>query len=84
MKFTDGYWQMRPGNQAFYPVQAYDIETSPDALTVHAATRKIRTRLDMLDGPMLSIRFSSPLENVLRIQLTHHKGVKPRGTGICH
>jgi alpha-D-xyloside xylohydrolase len=77
MKFTDGYWQMRPGNQAFYAVQAFEIESSPDALTVHAATKKILTRADMLDGPMLSLRFSSPMENVLRVQMLHHKGVNP-------
>lgn len=42
MKFTDGYWQMRPGHQAFYPVQAYEIETGRDSLTVHAAAKKNR------------------------------------------
>ncbi len=32
----------------------------------------------MLDGPMLSVRFSSPMENILRVRMVHFKGVKPR------
>ncbi len=59
MKFTDGYWLLRQGVQAYHPAQAYEIETGPDSMTVHAPTKPIVTRGDTLGGPMLSIRFSS-------------------------
>ena len=82
MKFTDGYWLVRKGVQAFHPSQAYEVETAPDSLTVHAPTKAIVTRGDTLGGPMLSIRFSSPMENVIRVQMVHHKGGKARLPGF--
>ena len=27
MKFTDGFWQVRPGVEAFYAQEAYDLAT---------------------------------------------------------
>jgi alpha-D-xyloside xylohydrolase len=77
MKFTDGYWQVKKDVRAFHPAQVYEIEASPDSLTVHAPTRQIKGRGDTLGGPMLSVRFSSPMENVIRVQMVHHKGGKP-------
>ncbi len=79
MKFTNGYWLVPKDTHVFHPSQVLDIETSFDSLTVHAATRRIMTRGDTLGGPMLSVRFSSPMENVIRVQMVHHKGGKPRG-----
>ncbi len=77
MKFSDGFWQMRPGVTPHYAVQVHEIEVEAGALTVHAATRRLASRGDMLDGPMLSVRFSSPLENVIRVQVVHFKGGTP-------
>ena len=48
MKFTDGNWMMRQGVRAFYPAQAYEVETTPDTLTVYAPTQPIRHRGDTL------------------------------------
>jgi len=79
MKFTDGYWLLRKGVSAFHPAQAYEIEAGSDSLTVYAPTKRITGRGDMLDSPMLSVRFSSPMENVIRVQMVHHKGHKPAG-----
>ena len=77
MKFTDGYWQIREGVTPYYPVQVYDIVREPDAMTVFAPTREIRSRGDTLGQPALTIRFSSPLENVIRVQMVHYKSVQP-------
>jgi len=44
MKFSDGFWRMRPGVTAWHPAEAYDICESLDALTVYAPTRKIEHR----------------------------------------
>jgi alpha-D-xyloside xylohydrolase len=78
MKFTDGYWQIREGMGPHYPTQVYEVEMEPGAMTVFAPTTKIVTRADTTDGALLSIRFSSPMENVIRVQIVHHKGVRPR------
>jgi alpha-D-xyloside xylohydrolase len=79
MKFTDGFWRVRKDVKAFHPAQAYEIEIGPDSLTVYAPTRRIAGRGDTLGGPMLKICFSSPMENVIKVQLQHHKGGMPRG-----
>lgn len=77
MKFTDGYWQMRQGCEPNFAAQAYDIESDGQALTVYAPTRVIQHRGDTLNLPMLTVRYSTPMEGVIRVQATHHKGGKP-------
>src|SRR3972149_2432946 len=77
MKFTDGYWRMRPDVTPHFSTQVYDVETSADALTVYAPARRINHRGDTLNIAMLTVRFSSPMENVIRGQLAHFKGGKP-------
>lgn len=77
MKFTDGYWQMRAGYAPHFAEQAYDVETDGRSLTVYAPTRRIGQRGDTLNLPVLTVRYSSPLEGVIRVQVTHHKGGKP-------
>jgi alpha-D-xyloside xylohydrolase len=44
MKFSDGYWMMRPGVHAAYPVEVYDLTVGPDSMVVHAPTQRIRHR----------------------------------------
>jgi len=78
MKFTDGHWHMRPGVTAHFPVQVHEVEIEPDALTVYGPTRRLTHRGDTLDLPLLTVRFSSLMTNVIRVQLVHHKGRQPR------
>jgi alpha-D-xyloside xylohydrolase len=83
MKFTDGYWHMRPGVTPHFAVQAHESEVEDQAenkaLTVYAATKPLRGRGDTLNLPLLTVRFSSPMENVIRVQIVHHKGTRPAG-----
>ena len=78
MKFTHGYWQMRPGYKSFYAVQVHEGEIAAGALTVYAAAKKLTGRGDTLDTPLLTVRFTAPMENVIRVQAFHHKGGPPR------
>ena len=78
MKFTDGYWQLRPGVQARYPAQVYDVTTEPDALTAYAPTRRIVTRADTLNEPLLTVRCTAPAADVLSISIGHFLGERPR------
>lgn len=79
MKFTDGAWLMQPGVQAHYPAEAHTVSRDGDELVVHAPARPIRHRGDTLQGPLLTIRLSSPLENVIRVRIEHFSGALPRG-----
>jgi alpha-D-xyloside xylohydrolase len=78
MKFTDGYWQMRPGVTPHYPAQVHDVHVQDDALTVYAPEQRLNNRGDTLNIAVLTIRFSSPSPNVIRVQMWHHKGAPPR------
>ncbi len=74
MRFSDGFWQTRPGVDACYAAEAYDLADEADRLVVTAPTRHIGGRGDTLNVPVLTVAISSPLENVLRVRITHHGG----------
>jgi alpha-D-xyloside xylohydrolase len=77
MKFSDGYWRTRSGVVLHSPVHVHEVKVEPDALIAYGPTRRLTHRGDMLGVPMLTVRFSSPLPNVIRVQLFHHKGIQP-------
>ncbi|WP_129662614.1 alpha-xylosidase [Phytoactinopolyspora endophytica] len=74
MKFTDGYWGMRPGVEALYPAEAYDVEPGDRSLTVYAPTQRIAHRGDTLNRSMATVRFFSPMADVIGVRITHHAG----------
>ena len=78
MKFTAGYWQMRPGVTPHYPVHVHEVEVEPDALMIYGPTKRLTHRGDTLNLPLLTVRLSSPMENVIRVHLYHHKSTRPR------
>ncbi len=79
MKFTDGYWETRPGCTPHFAAQLHEAVAGPDSLTLYAATKKLNGRGDTLNLPLLSVRLTSPLENVIRVQIVHHDGALDRG-----
>jgi alpha-D-xyloside xylohydrolase len=78
MKFTNGSWLLRPGVEPHFPVQVYETEIEPDALTVYGPTGRLTHRGDTHDMPLLTAQFSSPMADVIRVQIIHHKGGRPR------
>ncbi|MBN1810347.1 MAG: alpha-xylosidase [Anaerolineae bacterium] len=78
MKFTNGSWLVRPGVTLHYPVRVYDVEVEPDALTVYGPIGRFAHRGDTHDTPLLTARFSSPMADVIRVQIAHHRGGRPR------
>ncbi len=78
MKFTDGYWRMKPDITPYHATQVTDVTVGADKLTVYATPKALHHRGDTLNIPLLTIELSSPLEGVIRVRLTHHKGGKPR------
>ena len=74
MKFTDGYWQMREGVTGHFAAAVQEVVVEPDALTVVAPTKRIATRGDTLNLPLITVRLSAPLPNVIGVRMVHHKG----------
>ena len=84
MKFTDGFWQLRPGVTALYAQEAYDITETTDTpdgpgLVITAPTMVIAKRGDTLNRPVLTTTISSPAEGVIRVRIAHHEGAKWHG-----
>jgi alpha-D-xyloside xylohydrolase len=74
MKFTDGFWHLRPRVTAAYAQEAYDMSSDGHALTVVAPTKHVADRRDTLNQTVLTVTVSSPLEGVVRVRIDHHVG----------
>jgi alpha-D-xyloside xylohydrolase len=79
MKFTDGFWQMRPGVTALYAQEAYDIVAGEGQITVTAPTAVIATRGTTLNRPTMTVTLSSPLPGVVGVRIEHFQGAATRG-----
>ena len=78
MKFTKGYWQKRDGVRALHPVELHSAIADRDTLTVYASTRALTGRADTLDTPLVTIACSSPMADVVRVEISHFRGGRPR------
>lgn len=78
MKFNLGQWILLPGVEAIYPVTITDVSTQDGALTIQGYDHHIHSRASYIEGTIITARFTSPLPGVIRVQLTHHKGRRPR------
>ena len=78
MKFTDGNWLVREGYNVHFPRAVHEaIETNED-VTLYAPCKDINHRGDTLDGPLLTVKLSSPADNIVRVQTWHYKGGKEK------
>ncbi|GAA3762332.1 alpha-xylosidase [Salinactinospora qingdaonensis] len=79
MKFTDGYWLLRPGVRAQYAQQAHSVERIPatsetgEQLVIEAPTKVIAHRGDTLNRTLLTVTLSSPAEGVIRVRAQRHR-----------
>ncbi|MCC6804094.1 MAG: alpha-xylosidase [Anaerolineae bacterium] len=78
MKFDQGQWRLLPGTTAMYPGTVVDVRAEPDALVVTGYDRAIHHRSSYLDGATITVRFTSPMPDVIRVQVTHFKGKRAR------
>lgn len=74
MKFTNGYWQTRENFTINYATQCVRAEKKENQLHILAACRPIPGRGAIVNCPALDMTFSSPMENVIRVAVTHFAG----------
>ena len=74
MKFTDGFWQTRPGVTTLYATEAYDLVAGENSLVVTAPTRVIESRGDTLNRPALTVTLTTPLEGIIGVKIEHFQG----------
>ena len=79
MKFTDGQWLIREGFSIHSPAKVRSLAVSGEKITVFAPDRQILHRGDTLGGPLLTITYSSPMPDVIRVRAEHFKGRRKQG-----
>ncbi|MFF9838742.1 alpha-xylosidase [Streptomyces sp. NPDC013740] len=79
MKFTDGYWLMRPGVTARYAAEVAEVRTDTHRMTLYAPVKHVRDRGDTLNSPLLTVECWSPAEGVIGVRTTHHAGSGAHG-----
>ncbi|GAA2556299.1 alpha-xylosidase [Winogradskya consettensis] len=78
MKFTDGYWRKRDGLTVLHPAQLQDSRVDGSSLTVFASARRVQTRSDTLDAPVITITCTAPAPDVIRVTINHFAGERPK------
>ncbi|MBP3428022.1 MAG: alpha-xylosidase [Clostridia bacterium] len=76
MRFTNGYWMTRQEFAMSYATQCVRTIRSESALQVLSACRPVSHRGDTLDGGTLTITFTAPRKNIIRVKITHFAGTK--------
>ena len=79
MKFSDGQWMTRKEYQIISPVEVHDTYTTDHSLTLFGPPRPIIDRAGELDTPLIEVKLSSPIKDVIRVQIFHHKRQKQVG-----
>jgi len=74
MKFEQGLWRLLPDVQGIFPATVVDVRAEENALTIVGYDHEIEKRSHYLHGTVITARFTSPMPDVIRVQLTHHKG----------
>ncbi len=77
MKFTNGFWLMRREITPLFAVEYAGHQVDGRTLTVYAVGRHIDDRGDCINVGMLTVRLTSPLEDVIHVELTHFEGGSP-------
>lgn len=78
MKFTQGNWMTRPEYCLSYATQAVRVKKTEKSMEVMSACRPVNGRGDTLDGGTLTVTFTAPRKNIIRVSLTHFAGEKQR------
>ncbi|HJC64114.1 MAG TPA: alpha-xylosidase [Candidatus Blautia merdavium] len=79
MKFTDGYWCVKKEMTPLYAVEYADSRRNGDELTLYVPGKHITNRGDCLNLGMLTIRLSSPMEDVIKVSISHFDGTAYKG-----
>jgi len=79
MKFTNGYWQLKENITPLYAVEYADSRIEGKEVTIYAPGRHISHRGDCLNLGLLTVRLFSPMENVIKVSITHFEGGVERG-----
>lgn len=78
MKFTEGYWLGSERANALYAAQAYAVEEIENGMRIVAPVRKVVTRGDTLNMPVITLEFKAAAENVILVRAWHYEAYDRR------
>ena len=79
MKFNNGCWLLKEGVARFSPQEVFEAQITDTEVRICAPTHKIIERGDMLGGANLTLRITSPMPDVIRVQTDHYTGARRKG-----
>jgi len=79
VKFTNGYWMIKDGIEPHFASCAIEPQQQGNELVVYAPEKPIRHRGDTLNAQLLTIRYSSPMKNIIRVRVSHFEGGIDKG-----
>ncbi len=79
MKFTEGYWCIKKEIEANYAIEYSDAHIKEDEVTIYAPFKHVEGRGATLNLGMLTIKLSSPMEDVIKVSVIHFEGTKYKG-----
>lgn len=74
MKFIDGNWMTAEGIIAAYACNIFDYEQKENQLVLYCAERPGKERHYTISLPIDTITISSPLEDVIKVNIAHFSG----------
>lgn len=79
MKFTDGYWVTKPEYDMHFAIETYRAVITDDSLTILCPTVPIAHRGDILNSAALTVTFTAPARDIIRVSVEHFSGTARRG-----
>lgn len=73
MKFTDGYWRIAPGVQAFYGSDVRFTFEQDNEVVSYVATRRIEKRGDTLNTPLITTKYRALAQGTIAVRIYHHE-----------
>jgi len=79
MKFTNGYWLTKPEYDLHFAIESYSATITDKSLRIICPSVPICGRGDIMNHATLTVTFSAPIEDVIRVSVEHFRGVVQRG-----
>jgi len=78
MKFENGCWIFKEGYTCFPATEIYFVTKKENEVLLTVPTTHIKGKGDTLGGVNLTVRITSPKEDIIRLQTWHHTGARKK------
>ena len=77
MRFRNGFWHLDEGVTLYPHKEYFEVSAKEGRLVLYACAYPVQCRNDTLNNPVLTTEISAVAENILRVDIYHHKGILP-------